>query len=78
MSCLVFSFPSARLEDVCRTSVLSADLRLDCERTVADLTSLSAVLYEYIQVYSERILETEDLSVSHKNACIPVTDAKWY
>ena len=46
---------------------------MDCERTVADLTSLSALLYEYIQVYSERIMELEDLSVSHENACIPVT-----
>lgn len=58
---------------MCRTSVLSADLREDYERTVADLTTLSGILYDYIQVYSERILELQDLSVSHENASIPVT-----
>jgi hypothetical protein len=52
---------------------LSADLREDCERTVADLTTLSGLLYDYLQVYSERIIELEDLSVSHENASIPVT-----
>lgn len=64
---------AARLEDNCRNSVMSPDLRLDCERTIEDLTSLVAVLYEYLQIYTDRSMELEDSLVSHENASIPVT-----
>ena len=53
--------------------MLSPDLRLDCERTIEDLTSLTAILYEYHQVYTDRSMELEDSLVSHENASIPVT-----
>lgn len=66
-------YTTARLEDVIRNSVLSHDLRADCQRTIEDLTLLTAVLYEYFQVYTERGMELEDSLVSHENASIPVT-----